>query len=447
MAEEKSFKYVISGADISAGYAAREFARQGLKHGELAIISNEPASNKIFGLGDIDIETNTNLSKNYICGGPGGTGEESQSDQWYKDKGIELILSTEIIKADLSTKSFFSTGGTIFKYQTLIVATGSTCVRLSECGFQDTNAKNIFYLRDIKDVDQLALTMETKKKRTVVVIGGGYRGFEVSASLTVNNYEVTMVFPEPWIMHWLFSAEIASFYEGYYANKGIKIIKSTKATGFSTNSNGEVTEVKLDDGRTLEADVVLLDGGGRPMTSLFRGQVVEEKGGLKTDGFFKTSVSNVYAIGDVATFPMKLYGDMRRVEHVNHAFKSAEHAVKAIKAAEEGRSIQEYDYLPFYNSRAFDLSWQFYGDNVGQSVLFGDNDPKSPKAKFGTYWVKDGKVVGAFLEGGVEEENKAIARVARTQPSVGSLEVLSNVGELLIGSRVNRNRVLVSCHI
>lgn len=120
---------------------------------------------------------------------------------------------------------------------------------------------------------------------------------------------------------------------------------------------------------------------------------------------------------------------------------------QAIKAAEEGRSIQQYDYLPFYNSRAFDLSWQFYGDNVGQSVLFGDNDPKSPKAKFGTYWVKDGKVVGAFLEGGVVEENKAIARVARTQPSVGSLEVLSNVGELLIGSRVNRNRVLVSCHV
>lgn len=77
-------------------------------------------------------------------------------------------------------------------------------------------------------------------------------------------------------------------------------------------------------------------------------------------------------------------------------------------------------------------------------MLFGDNDPNSSKAKFGTYWVKDGKVVGAFLEGGVEEENKAIARVARAQPSVGSLEVLSSVGELLIGSRVNRNRVLVS---
>ncbi|KAL0699287.1 hypothetical protein Bca4012_055409 [Brassica carinata] len=344
--------------------------------------------------------------------------------------GIELLLSTEIIKADLFTKSLITSDGTIFKYQTLLVATGSTCVRLSqECGFHDANAKNIFYLRDIKDVDQLALTMETKKKRKVVVIGGGHRGFE--------------------LMHWLFTAEIASFYEGkgYYADKGIKIIKSTKATGFSTNSNGEVTEVKLDDGRTLEADMVIVDIGGRPMASLFKGQVEEEKDGIKTDGFFKTSVSNVYAIGDVATFPMKLYGDMRRVEHINHACKSAEQAVKAIKAAEEGKTILEYDYIPFFNSRAFDLSWQFYGDNVGQPVLFGDNDPKSPKAKFGTYWVKDGKVVGAFLEGGVEEENKAIARVARTQPSVGSLEVLSIVGELLIGSRANRNRVSVSCHV
>ncbi|KAG2318366.1 hypothetical protein Bca52824_011579 [Brassica carinata] len=399
-----------------------------------------------------------------------------QCHQWCIDQGIELLLSTEIIKADLFTKSLITSDGTIFKYQTLLVATGSTvstisssvgllaysgnsyqesikilqCVRLSqECGFHDANAKNIFYLRDIKDVDQLALTMETKKKRKVVVIGGGHRGFELSASLTVNNYNVTMVFPEPWVMHWLFTAEIASFYEGkgYYADKGIKIIKSTKATGFSTNSNGEVTEVKLDDGRTLEADMVIVDIGGRPMASLFKGQVEEEKDGIKTDGFFKTSVSNVYAIGDVATFPMKLYGDMRRVEHINHACKSAEQAVKAIKAAEEGKTILEYDYIPFFNSRAFDLSWQFYGDNVGQPVLFGDNDPKSPKAKFGTYWVKDGKVVGAFLEGGVEEENKAIARVARTQPSVGSLEVLSIVGELLIGSRANRNRVSVSCHV
>ncbi|XP_024012537.1 monodehydroascorbate reductase 2-like [Eutrema salsugineum] len=125
---------------------------------------------------------------------------------------------------------------------------------------------------------------------------------------------------------------------------------------------------------------------------------------------------------------MKLYNQMRRVEHVDHARKSAEQAVKAIKAAEEGKSIPEYDYLPYFYSRAFDLSWQFYGDNVGETVLFGDNDPKSPKPKFGSYWIKERKLIGAFLEGGTFEENKAIAKVARTQPSVESLDVLSKEG-------------------
>lgn len=101
---------------------------------------------------------------------------------------------------------------------------------------------------------------------------------------------------------------------------------------------------------------------------------------------------------------------------------------QAIKASEEGKSIDAYDYLPYFYSRAFDLSWQFYGDNVGDTVLFGDSNPASPKAKFGSYWIKDGKVVGAFLEGGTPEENKAIANVARVQPPVESLDQLAKEG-------------------
>jgi len=310
----------------------------------------------------------------------------------------------------------------------LIAATGSSVTRLSDFGVEGADAKNIFYLREMGDADELVNAMTVKRNGKAVVVGGGYIGLELSSALKVNGLEVTMVYPEPWCMPRLFTAGIASFYEGYYANKGINIVKGTVAAGFSTNSNGEVIEVKLKDGRTLGADIVIVGVGARPIISLFKGQVEEEKGGLKTDAFFKTSVPDVYAVGDIATFPMKLYKEMRRVEHVDHARKSAEHAVKAIKAAEEGSSIPEYDYLPYFYSRAFDLSWQFYGDNVGESVLFGDNDPKSPKPKFGSYWIKEGKLIGVFLEGGSPEENNAIAKVARTQPSVESIDVLSKEG-------------------
>lgn len=119
----------------------------------------------------------------------------------------------------------------------------------------------------------------------------------------------------------------------------------------------QVTTVKLKDGRVLDADIVVVGVGARPLTTLFKGQLEEEKGGIKvihlvpflaicwkinitifvfipllflfqTDGFFRTSVPGVYAVGDVVTFPLKLYNELRRVEHVDHARKSAEQAVK-----------------------------------------------------------------------------------------------------------------------
>ncbi|KAF9594982.1 hypothetical protein IFM89_035755 [Coptis chinensis] len=425
---EKSFKYVIIGGGVSAGYAAREFAQQGVKPGELAIISKEkvapyerPALSKAY----LFPEAPARLPGFHTCVGSGG---ERQLPEWYTEKGIELILGTEIVKADLASNSLTSSAGATFKYDTLLIATGSTVIRLTDFGVQGADAKNIFYLRDVEDADELVDAIKAKKDGKAVIVGGGYIGLELGAVLKLNNLDVTMVYPEPWCMPRLFTSGIAAFYEGYYANKGVKIVKGTVATGFDSDANGEVKAVKLKDGRVMDADIVVVGVGGRPLISLFKGQVAEEKGGIKTDAFFKTGVPNVYAVGDVATFPLKLYSEIRRVEHVDHARKSAEQAVKAIKASEEGKTVDEYDYLPYFYSRSFNLSWQFYGDNVGDTVLFGDNDPASPEAKFGTYWIKDGKVVGVFLENGTPEENKAIAKVARLQPPVEHVDQLATEG-------------------
>ncbi|KAK6139994.1 hypothetical protein DH2020_026268 [Rehmannia glutinosa] len=402
-------------------YAAREFAKQGVKPGELAIISKEAE---------------------------------------LQDSQVSMCV------LEVEERGYFLSG------------TLRKVIQLTDFGVKGADAKNIFYLREIDDADKLVEAIKAKKGGKAVIVGGGYIGLELSAALRINNIDVSMVYPEPWCMPRLFTAGIAAFYESYYTNKGVSIIKGTVAVGFGTNENGEVTDVKLKDGRVLEADIVVVGVGGRPLTTLFKGQVEEEKGGIKTDSFFKTSIPDVYAVGDVATFPLKLFNEIRRVEHVDHARKSAEQAVKlrklldrypasapnsfwlknlflvaleqlgdsleelsclylktnsrgilqAIFASEQGTSIDEYDYLPYFYSRAFDLSWQFYGDNVGETVLFGDNSPTSPTHKFGTYWIKDGKVVGVFLESGTPEENKAIAKVARVQPPVDSLEQLATEG-------------------
>ncbi|KAG0478655.1 hypothetical protein HPP92_013374 [Vanilla planifolia] len=441
------FKYIILGGGVAGGYAAREFVKQGLNAGELAIISKEgvapyerPALSKAY----LFPEGPARLPTFHVCVGSGG---ERLFPEWYTEKGIDLILDTEIVKADLASKVLISASGTVFSYDILIIATGSTVIKLSDFGVQGANAKNIFYLREISKADKLVAAIKTKKNGKAVVIGGGYIGLELTAAMKTNNFSVTMVYPGPWCMPRLFTAEIASFYEAYYTNKGVNIIKGT-VVGFDTDASEEAKSVKLKDGRVLDADIVVVGVGGRPLTTLFAGQLEEEKGGitvqseflfalcgyysyrllLKTDGCFRTSVPNVYAVGDVAIFPMIQYKEMRRVEHVDHARKSAEHAVKVIKAIEEGEPLQEYHYVPYFYSRFFDLSWQFHGDNDGETVLFGKNDPTSASRKFGAYWIKDGKVVGAFLESGNQEENKAIAWVAKHQPSISDPSLLKEKG-------------------
>jgi monodehydroascorbate reductase (NADH) len=285
---EKHFKYVILGGGVAAGYAAKEFAKQGINPGELALISKEavapyerPALSKAY----LFPQGAARLPGFHTCVGSGG---ERLLPEWYAEKGIELILSTEIVKADLSSKSLTSAAGATFTYDILIIATGSSTIKLTDFGVQGADANNILYLREIDDADKIVAAIQAKKDGKAVVVGGGYIGLEISAVLRLNNLDVTMVYPEPWCMPRLFTAGIAAFYEAYYANKGVKIIKGTVAVGFDSDTNGDVTAVKLKDGRVQDADIVVVGVGGRPLTSLFKGQIAEEKGGIKVCNCFRS---------------------------------------------------------------------------------------------------------------------------------------------------------------
>ena len=183
----------------------------------------------------------------------------------------------------------------------------------------------------------------------------------------------------------------------------------------------QVTAVNLRDGSTLSVDMVVVGIGIRPNTGLFEGQLTLEKGGIKVNGMLQSSNSSVYAIGDVAAFPVKAFGETRRLEHVDSARKSARHVVSAIM---EPNKTREFDYLPFFYSRIFTLSWQFYGDNVGEVVYYGDMSGST----FGAYWVSKDHLVGAFLEGGTKEEYEAIAKATRLRPVIEDLTELERQG-------------------
>ncbi|KAH7415863.1 hypothetical protein KP509_14G063500 [Ceratopteris richardii] len=318
-------------------------------------------------------------------------------------------------------KTLLSAAGETISYKTLIIATGARVLRLEEFGVAGADAKNICYLRDWNDSRKLVDIMAECRGGRAVVIGGGYIGMETAAALVANRVKVTMVFPEQHCMARLFTPEIAAFYEEYYKKRGVEFIKGTVMSSFESDAEKKITAIVLKDNRQIKADMVVVGIGIRANVGLFEGQLILEKGGIKVNGKMQTSNPSVYAVGDVVAFPLKLYGDVRRLEHVDHARKSAAHAVEAIMSPEK---VQDYDYLPFFYSRVFTLSWQFYGDNVGKCVLFGNPEVQ----KFGAFWVDKGILMGAFLEGGNKDEYLRLGTLARLRPPVKDIEMLAKEG-------------------
>jgi monodehydroascorbate reductase (NADH) len=103
-------------------------------------------------------------------------------------------------------------------------------------------------------------------------VGGGYIGLECAHCLNVNGLDTTIVFPEDRFMERLFTPEIADFYESYYADKGVKILKQDTVVGFEGDA-GKVKVAKLKSGKKLDADIVVVGVGAKPNNELFKGQV------------------------------------------------------------------------------------------------------------------------------------------------------------------------------
>lgn len=423
-------EFVIVGGGNAAGYAARTFVEHGMADGRLCIVSKEayapyerPALTKGY-LFPLDKKP-ARLPGFHTCVGSGG---ERQTPEWYKEKGIEMIYQDPVTSIDIEKQTLTTNSGKLLKYGSLIVATGCTASR-----FPDKiggNLPGVHYIRDVADADALISSLEKAKK--VVVVGGGYIGMEVAAAAVGWKLDTTIIFPENHLLQRLFTPSLAQRYEQLYQQNGVKFVKGASIKNLEAGSDGRVAAVKLEDGSTIDADTIVIGIGAKPTASPFeRVGLNSSVGGIQVDGQFRTSMPGIFAIGDVAAFPLKMYDRIARVEHVDHARRSAQHCVTALLSAQ----THTYDYLPYFYSRVFEYEgsprkvwWQFFGDNVGETIEIGNFDPK-----IATFWIDSGKLKGVLVESGSPEEFQLLPTLARSQPFVdkAKLQQASSVEEAL----------------
>ncbi|KAF5460630.1 hypothetical protein F2P56_020487 [Juglans regia] len=423
-------EFVIVGGGNAAGYAARTLVEHGMADGRLCIVSKEayapyerPALTKAY-LFPLDKKP-ARLPGFHTCVGSGG---ERQSPDWYKEKGIEMFYEDPVTSVDIKKQTLMTNSGKLLKYGSLIIATGSTTSRFPEK--IGGSLPGVHYIRDVADADSLISSLERAQK--VVIVGGGYIGMEVAAAAVGWNLDTTIIFPESHLLQRLFTPSLARRYEELYQEYGVKFLKGVSIKNLEAGPDGRVAAVKLGDGSTIEADTVIIGIGAKPVVSPFESVHLNTTvGGIQVDGQFRTSIPGIFAVGDVAAFPLKIYDRIARVEHVDHARRSAQHCIKALLSAQ----THTYDYLPYFYSRVFEYEgsprkiwWQFFGDNVGETIEIGNFDPK-----LATFWIDSGKLKGVLLESGSTEEFQLLPELARRQPFVDKsrLQNASSVEEAL----------------
>lgn len=231
---------------------------------------------------------------------------ESFKEQYNVDVHVHTLVSAiDKDKRVIKTLDTRSGEQKTFEYNKLILAQGGRPIKPTLPG---ADASHVFTLWTLEDMDKIASFIDEKKPKTAVVVGGGFIGLEMVEALVKRGMKVNVVEMMPHVMA-IMEAETAGFIENEMLSYGVGIHTSAGVTEIGTRS------VKLDNGKTLDADMVLLSIGVRPTLQLAKetGLELGEAGGLLVNEFMQTSDTNIYAAGDMVEIEHRVNGKKVRI--------------------------------------------------------------------------------------------------------------------------------------
>ncbi len=301
--------------------------------------------------------------------------------QFWEEKQIDLRLATEVTKVDPATKTLTLSDGTHFTYGKLVWATGGDPRKLTCPG---ANLSGVHAVRTREDCDQLMGEIDGGVKN-IVVIGGGYIGLEAAAVLTKLGCKVTLLEALPRVLARVAGPELSAFYEKEHRDHGVDL--RTGVAVESLEGEGRVSGVKLAGGTVIPADAVIVGIGIIAAVAPLILAGAAGGNGADIDEFCRTSLPDVYAIGDCAAFACDYAeGMVMRVESVQNANDQGTCVAKGICGDE-----QPYHAFPWFWSNQYDLRLQTAGLSVGydHTVLRGNPDERS----FSVIYLKGGRMI------------------------------------------------------
>jgi 3-phenylpropionate/trans-cinnamate dioxygenase ferredoxin reductase subunit len=321
--------------------------------------------------------------------------------EFYDEKDITLLLGSAVRELDVAAQSVTLENGTVLEYDELVIATGLVPKRIPS--FPDL--AGIHVLRSFDE--SMKLREEAGSARRAVVVGAGFIGCEVAASLRGLGVDVVMVEPQPEPLASVLGEQIGALVSRLHRAEGVDVRTDT---GVSEVRGGDhVEKVVLSDGTEVDADLVVVGIGSRPATEWLEGSGVEVDNGVVCDHVGRTSAPHVWALGDVASW-RDATGHQARVEHWSNVGEQARVLVPALLGTDEASNVV---VVPYFWSDQYDVKIQCLGEPEATDVIHLVSDDGR---KFLAFYEREGVVAGVVGGGMPSQVMKTRAKIAAGAP-------------------------------
>ena len=364
---------VIVGNGMAAARLVDELARTALGRYAIAVIGDEPR-----------LAYNRVLLSSVLAGETASHDIELRPASWWRDRGVTVKYGCTATEIDVGRRELKIAGEESITYSKLVLATGSTPLRLNVPG---ADLAGVHTFRDSRDVD-LLLTLAAQKKR-VVVVGGGLLGLEAAYGLAKAGARVTLVHLMDRLMERQLDAPAAQLLKSLVERKGIEILLNANTAAL--HGETRVEAVELTDGRRLDAEAVIFAAGIRPNTALATEAGIPVNRGIVVDDHLQTGAPDIFALGECAEHRGICYG------LVEPAYEQARVLARHLSSG----AVSYGGSVVATNLKVSGVSVFSAGDFVGaegsESVVLND-------ARGGTYKklvIAEGRLTGAVLVGDV----------------------------------------------